>query len=365
MRRRMISPFDFTVQELDRELIARAAEKPKEELFDFPPGDAEERDIIMKRIKKLYASPPPRNPALKDIDDIRLSRALMFKIGKLEIDGVRGAWEQDERLDIFMIEDEKVLNNAYSVATICLKDRLEECGNNCFKLIVNRYKETYKLCENENFCYQPNIEGLACTGFLVDEDIIATAYHCVNKKPLRDLRFVFGYRMLDPSSPVVEFQSKDIYEAREILDKRYIRRGNFSDWAFIKLDRKVEGKHIVELSKKDVYSEQGVYTIGHPCGLPLKYAPGASVRGVKKENFIATMDIYSGNSGSPVFDSNTHQLVGIVIHGHNRDFRWTGKCWTTVIYPDDEFGSECSRSTHISEFRNSFARHRSTPADAE
>jgi V8-like Glu-specific endopeptidase len=235
-----------------------------------------------------------------------------------------------------------------------LSKDLEETGNGSSRLKVANYKETYKLCESENFSNQPNLKGRACTGFLVDDDIIATAAHCIDSYPQQDLRFVFGYKMLDASTPEIDIPERNVYKAQSVLNRKFNRDRHHPDWAFVQLDRKVEGRQVVDLSQRDVYAEQDVYTIGHPCGLPLKFAPGASVLGVGKANFTASMDIYSGNSGSPVFNANTHELVGIVIHGYTRDFRWTGKCWTTVIYPDVQFGSTPSQCTRVSEFLPTF-----------
>ena len=86
--------------------------------------------------------------------------------------------------------------------------------------------------------------------------------------------------------------------------------------------------------------------IGHPCGLPLKCAPGASIDDFTDNYFRADLDVYSGNSGSPVFCAETHELIGIVSRGKPADFRWTGTCWITMRYPKtgpDYKGAQCTR----------------------
>lgn len=82
----------------------------------------------------------------------------------------------------------------------------------------------------------------------------------------------------------------------------------------------------------------------------MKYAAGATVQEIAGAYFSADLDVFSGNSGSPVFDGNTHELVGIVVQGDNRDFRWTGKEWMSVIYPDPVFKSKKAHCTRFSEF---------------
>jgi len=87
-----ISPYEFSVEELDRELIARGAQVPDEKRFKFSDNmDAFERDCIMKQVKELYDAAKSWSPneALKDISTDDLVKALLFKTGKLEIDGVR------------------------------------------------------------------------------------------------------------------------------------------------------------------------------------------------------------------------------------------------------------------------------------
>jgi V8-like Glu-specific endopeptidase len=116
------------------------------------------------------------------------------------------------------------------------------------------------------------------------------------------------------------------------------------------LDRNVEVQSIARLSGKTVYCDQPVYVLGHPAGLPLKYAPGSWVSDVEESYFTTDLDIYSGNSGSPVFDSETHQVIGMVVRGDNRDFRWTDKGWLSVIYPNPDIRSRGAQCTKVSEF---------------
>jgi len=116
------------------------------------------------------------------------------------------------------------------------------------------------------------------------------------------------------------------------------------------LDRKVEGQTIAVLSKKDVYQGQSVYVIGHPLGLPLKVAPGGSVEDISKAYFTAKLNVFSGNSGSPVFDSVTHEVIGIVAHGDSVDFRPTKSGLVSAIYPNPDLSSNGSRCTRVSEF---------------
>jgi integrin beta 3 len=120
----------------------------------------------------------------------------------------------------------------------------------------------------------------------------------------------------------------------------------------VKLDRNVEGREAIKLSKEKTFLEQPVYVTGHPCGLPLKFASGAYVGDVKTSSsfFMADLNVYSSDDGSPVFSAETHELIGIVSRGRARDFRWTGDGWRSFYYPHDDLNFYGTRCTRTSEF---------------
>jgi hypothetical protein len=341
---------EFSIEELDRELVARGAEIPGEERFDFVgrPG-IDERDEIMTQIKELYDNAPPRNPDLSHVSIYDLAKALMERTGRKITDAIRGIWGDDKRIDYFQIESQQIKRNAESVAAICFANDLEESDNGFYTLKTNNYGKIYNLLEYEPFRDQPIGAGRICTGFLTADDTIATAGHCINERNINKACFVFGYRMTNSCTPVTKIPKKDVYKGIKIIQKAY-DRGKKLDWALIKLDRKVEDRPAVVLSTNGVSRDMPVYVLGYPCGLPLKCGKGANVHNTDKISFAANLDIYMGNSGSPVFDGKTHEVVGIVIHGDTRDFRYVGKGWLSVIYPNREIYSKGPQCTRVSEF---------------
>lgn len=114
----------------------------------------------------------------------------------------------------------------------------------------------------------------------------------------------------------------------------------------VKLDRKVVGQTAARLSIREISCEQAIYVIGHPLGLPMKYAAGVYVGDLYETYFMANLNIYSGNSGAPVFDLHTHEVIGMVVKGEKYDFRWTGNCWISVECPE----GKRARCTRVSEF---------------
>ena len=179
------------------------------------------------------------------------------------------------------------------------------------------------------------------------EEVIATAAHFVNEKNLMDIRFVFGYFMQDSITPIIKVPNENIYKGVEIPQRVHNPDG---DWVLVKLDRKVSDREIARLSNKRVFYEQPIYIIGYPCGLPLKFAPGAIVENYTDSYFRTDLDIYSSSSGSPVFCAQTHEIIGIVSRGRPTDLKWTGNCWISFSYPNnslDSSKSQCTRTTRF------------------
>jgi V8-like Glu-specific endopeptidase len=339
------SPLEFSVEELDQELIARGARTPGKKQFKFKDIEGtHERNAIMTGVQELYQTPPPPNEALAHISTWDLAKILIFKT-RSAMDFTRGAWS-DDLMDGYEITDEQINQNAGCTAAICMKEGLIDENNGFSTLKVKNYGKTFNMCDFEPFSHQPVTTGWLYSGFLVKEDIIATATHCLNEENVTDLRIFFGYKMVDSTTPMTTFSNDDVYHGNKIIHKVYNLGGNGPDWALVKLDRKVVGQTVARLSTGEISCDQEVYVIGHPLGLPMKYAAGVYVGDIYETSFIANLNIYSGNSGAPVFDLHTHEVIGMVVKGKKRDFRWTGNCWISVEYPEGKRAG-CTR---VSEF---------------
>ena len=78
----------------------------------------------------------------------------------------------------------------------------------------------------------------------------------------------------------------------------------------------------VTLADKTLKKEDGVTVVGYPMGLPVKIAANGQVRSLESSFFVANLDTYGGNSGSPVFNTlalvNGHLVVeGILVRGED------------------------------------------------
>lgn len=344
---------EFTVEELDRELIARGAQIPGDKKFKFRDREGTpDRNTIMGQVKELYNEAAALSPNIKlgYISTPELVETLILKTRQIRMNDPKGIWLTDDRLDYYQVTDEAVKKNAHCTAAICLEKNLIEKKNGFSTIRVKNYGKAFNLCECEPFHYQPVSAGWMCTGFLVKEDIIATAAHCANENNVKDLRIVFGYKISAACTPAARAPNENIYKGVEIIGRTYTRSDKQPDWALVRLDRKVEGQAVAKLSRRSIYHDQPVYVIGHPAGLPLKIAPGAQVCDIDETCFVANLDIYGGNSGSPVFCGDTHEVIGIVVRGYNRNFRWTGNGWLSVRYPNFDIPAKGPQCTRVSEF---------------
>jgi hypothetical protein len=92
-----------------------------------------------------------------------------------------------------------------------------------------------------------------------------------------------------------------------------------------------------------------VHVIGHPCGLPLKLGNNAIIKDNNNDSyFVANLNAFGGNAGSPVFNSDTHEIEGILARG-GTDFIFVGSCNKSLICPDTGCrGQDCTRTTIFS-----------------
>jgi DNA replication protein DnaC len=94
----------------------------------------------------------------------------------------------------------------------------------------------------------------------------------------------------------------------------------WTDWALLKLDREVACDPL-PLNLNKVADKIELYMLGHPNGLPLKFTYNGKLEGNTESDFFeCKLDAFRGNSGSPVLNKETNQVVGILIEG-NTDYQ--------------------------------------------
>lgn len=261
-----------------------------------------------------------------DLDNIATA-----DLARMAQDRQRVIYGVDNRKDVFQVTTAKIRKAAKAVVALVKAADLNSDGQGGWTLATTSYKDDYDLCSSEAFASQPL--GCFCSGFLVRPDVIVTAGHCVKSAAdLATMRFVFDFRMVNASTAKTSFGADDVYEASRLIGRKLTQ--DKTDWAVVQLTRPVVGRLPVSFrTAGKIAAAQKLYVIGHPCGLPQKYAPGASVRdNTQAAFFVANLDTYGGNSGSPVFNASNHQVEGILVRGEN-DFVTNGSCYVSLVCP--------------------------------
>lgn len=284
------------------------------------------------------AAAPPVGRA-RDLADVPTGELVRAAKGRQ-----RAIYGSDNRQDIYQVTKAAVRRSADAVVALVKRSDLSENADGSFDLLTESYKEAYDLCSSEPFVSQPT--ACFCSGFLVAPDVIATAGHCVkNTADLARMRFVFGFRMRNATTPQTKFAAADVYTGTQLLGRKLSNDG--TDWALVRLDRAVAGREAAQVrTSGKVKNKQAVYVIGHPCGLPQKYAPDAQVRDNSAAPFfVANLDTYGGNSGSPVFNAENNRVEGILVRGET-DFVSNGECDVSLVCPSTGCrGEDVTRAT--------------------
>jgi V8-like Glu-specific endopeptidase len=171
------------------------------------------------------------------------------------------------------------------------------------------------MCSEELFTSQ--VAPGFCTGFLVRDDILVTAGHCLQKAPCSDTSIVFGYQMESNNSLAV-LTKEDVFRCAEVIAQEVPSQENqYLDYAIIKLDRSTRRAGLDYVTDDLLEAQNNVAVLGYPSGLPLKIASNAFVMSNNNNDpfFVANLDTFGSNSGSPVINTNTYQVEGILVRG--------------------------------------------------
>lgn len=278
-----------------------------------------------------------RSGALREYDTALIARAAQ--------EAQKGIYGVDDRMDLFEVADQQSLQDADCVVALFRSNRITDNGDGTSTLRTRSFASAQNLCSGERFGSQP--VGAFCSGFLVAPNIIATAGHCADQNDVTTIRFVFGFRMQNATTAQTVIRNSEIYSGVRIIDRVLVSNG--ADWALVEIDRPVTNHRVAPVRRTGrIASNQAVHVIGHPSGLPLKFADGAIVRDNQPTAFfVANLDTYGGNSGSPVFNSNTHEVEGILVRGE-RDFVGSGDCMISLVCPTTGCrGEDCTRASEF------------------
>lgn len=246
--------------------------------------------------------------------------------------------------------NQKIKEAATGVAYVTDKANLSKGANDTTTVRGARLKDMANLCSKESF--SNNIAAADnCTAFLIAPDLVMTAGHCM--KSIQDCQsnsFIFGVNSAKEIRNGFSINTSNVYQCKSIVTNTY---DSLNDIAVVKLNRKVEYRHIFTLgTDAEVRKKSSVFMMGHPLGLALTYTSSAPVTHLDlATKFRSTLDSFGGNSGSPVIDTKTLKVLGVLVSG-KEDFteQTSNKCKNYARYKDSDTGELIQRVEETKEF---------------
>ncbi|OFZ46871.1 MAG: hypothetical protein A2381_04535 [Bdellovibrionales bacterium RIFOXYB1_FULL_37_110] len=261
----------------------------------------------------------------------------------------KSIYGEDDRYEASNHPDQHLLEQSRSVAAMVHANKLLLSDNpniiDFKKTTLNEILE-HGLCPGERYADQYSLA--TCSGFLISPDTILTAGHCVeNEKDCVRYKWIFDF---DNHSNY--FTQDNVYGCKQVIKQSlYHSRRKIKDFSLVQLDRPVTGRTPLAFNRVDSLKPSSTLAvIGHPSGLPLKIASNGKKQNWSEEEkkhfltyifkrfwfFRASLDSFAGNSGSPVINTKTHLVEGILIEGapdYTLTFEFGEPCQKAMIYP--------------------------------
>lgn len=314
-------------------------------------GKYKESEIYNELIRKEAES---NKSLLKDTVPVPLNEKLTEYNADTLYNYLKVIYGDDDRHNIYEpVITPDLKNDADKVACLINKNQIQQNTDGTFTLVVSQlYGDAHGLCNDENFVNEPIIPF--CSGFAVSKKFFVTAGHCVDSTTLGNMLIVYGFRMKSKLDANITIAQRDIYEPIKIVKREL--EGTTNDYSVLEIRQIFPENRITSVRRTGKISDNDkVHVIGYPSGLPIKVTLNANIFNNSYLNyFIINSDTYQGNSGSPVFNSASHIVEGILVRGE-KDFRYIrlSNCFGSVRCPKDIGSCRGEDVSRASQFINS------------
>lgn len=228
---------------------------------------------------------------------------------------------------------------APAVALLSHKFKIDQSNSNRTYLKSFVFGDVLRMCQQERF--REHLMLGDCSGFAINQNQIVTARHCIPDQKSCDERvIIFGHQQ--PKNQ--EFSTEQLYECKKIdasLEK------DSGDLVLVTLNKPLTGTVPFKRPQApsniiSVNLDSRPFVLGHPFGVSMIAAPLESI--AKFENnisFRAQADVSQGSSGSPLFDSQSGEILGVLTGGEfDLDWNESQACNESHICQDGECKGE-------------------------
>lgn len=243
----------------------------------------------------------------------------------------------DDRYDEFSGEVTDLLREvAASTAVIVERQSLVEEGDRTRFDGFQTLGDTYMMCDGERFREQ--ISAGFCSAWLVAPDIMVTNGHCItSQQACEQSSFVFDFTLDEETTDLSTVPSENVVGCHRVLAWDSTLDCEV-DFAVVQLEHPVDRTPLEVRGSASELTDEPLVIIGHPFGLPRKYALEGELLKTGDNSFTTTHDIFGGNSGSAIFAAETGVVQGLVTcGGSNLEWEYIDDGWTL----DRKTGQPC------------------------
>jgi V8-like Glu-specific endopeptidase len=252
---------------------------------------------------------------------LKLSNLLFLSLFVISTHAFALVFETDQRFDVSAAHDPAVQILAKSVFTFIPKSKLAQQKDGTYKFVDTKTLKTLvNLCANESFADEMTV-GSRCSGFLASPDLAVTAGHCVSPPAIpnfcQDYYIVFDYIRANGETPS-SLAADSVQECSAIKKIDFSDKPTSADYAVLQLTKTIKDRKPLEYRKSGkIKKTEGLFMLGYLRGMSQKVSENGSIVNNSHKAFFSTkLDCFHGNSGSPVFNAQTHLVEGLFVRGN-------------------------------------------------